>query len=118
MIMRASISTFARTSVRACPRVLASVKCALQRCIRQTFAVFMGPFGDNSDKSVIPFLLRHGTGEVLFTQPACPIKCGGAPQKVMWLQEAAFRQRGLRDQVSPLSRVDAMLLCVCSSVRA
>ena len=29
-------------------------------------------------------------GNVLFTQPACPIKCGGAPQKVMWLQEAGL----------------------------
>eukprot|EP00802_Teleaulax_amphioxeia_P013954 Tamp_14009.p1 GENE.Tamp_14009~~Tamp_14009.p1 ORF type:complete len:367 (-),score=80.62 Tamp_14009:255-1355(-) len=39
-------------------------------------------------------------GNVLFTQPACPIKCGGAPQKVMWLQEAALRAAGVRDNVT------------------
>lgn len=38
-------------------------------------------------------------GVAIFTQPACPIKCGGAPQKVMWLQEEMFRKRGIRGDV-------------------
>jgi NADPH-dependent 2,4-dienoyl-CoA reductase/sulfur reductase-like enzyme len=54
----------------------------------------------NTAEKVDSIMKNVKQGEVLFTQPACPIKCGGAPQKVMWLQEAAFRQRGLRDQIT------------------
>ncbi len=37
-------------------------------------------------------------GVALFTQPTTPIKCGGAPQKVMYLAEAAFKKQGVRDK--------------------
>lgn len=37
-------------------------------------------------------------GVALFTQPTTPIKCGGAPQKIMYLAEAAFKKQGKRDQ--------------------
>lgn len=30
-------------------------------------------------------------GTALFTQPATPIKCGGAPQKIMYLAESHFK---------------------------
>jgi len=40
------------------------------------------------------------SGEVLFTQPNCPIKCGGAPQKVMWLREEQWRKQGVRDAIT------------------
>lgn len=40
------------------------------------------------------------SGEVLFTQPNCPIKCGGAPQKVMWLREEQWRKEGVRDAIT------------------
>ncbi|MDP2436159.1 MAG: FAD/NAD(P)-binding oxidoreductase [archaeon] len=36
-------------------------------------------------------------GNAIFTLPAGPIKCGGAPQKIMYLAEDAFRDAGLRD---------------------
>lgn len=36
-------------------------------------------------------------GTALFTSPATPIKCGGAPQKIMWLAEDLWRRRGIRD---------------------
>lgn len=39
-------------------------------------------------------------GDALFTQPNCPIKCGGAPQKVMWLWESEWRKRGVREDVN------------------
>jgi sulfide:quinone oxidoreductase len=42
--------------------------------------------------------LRHGTA--LFTMPATPVKCGGAPQKIMYLAEDHVRRKGLRDQVN------------------
>ncbi|MCW5515485.1 FAD/NAD(P)-binding oxidoreductase [Muriicola sp. Z0-33] len=35
-------------------------------------------------------------GTALFTQPATPIKCGGAPQKIMYLAENHFRRSGVR----------------------
>lgn len=35
-------------------------------------------------------------GTALFTHPATPIKCGGAPQKIMYLAEEAFTLSGVR----------------------
>src|SRR5690606_15663161 len=35
-------------------------------------------------------------GRALFTFPSTPIKCAGAPQKIMWLAEEAFRKQGVR----------------------
>ncbi len=36
-------------------------------------------------------------GTALFTQPTTPIKCGGAPQKIMYLAESYFRKAGVRN---------------------
>jgi hypothetical protein len=35
-------------------------------------------------------------GNAIFTQPAGAIKCGGAPQKIMWLAEDYWRREGGR----------------------
>ncbi|MCK9496579.1 MAG: NAD(P)/FAD-dependent oxidoreductase [Dehalococcoidia bacterium] len=35
-------------------------------------------------------------GEALFTHPNTPIKCGGAPQKIMYLADDHFRKTGVR----------------------
>lgn len=37
-------------------------------------------------------------GTALFTMPAPPIKCAGAPQKIMYLADDAFRKAGVRDR--------------------
>lgn len=37
-------------------------------------------------------------GTALFTHPAGAVKCGGAPQKIMYLAEEHFRRAGVRDQ--------------------
>jgi len=37
-------------------------------------------------------------GTALFTQPTTPIKCGGAPQKIMYLAEDHFRKSGVKDK--------------------
>lgn len=37
-------------------------------------------------------------GTAVFTQPATPIKCGGAPQKIMYLADDYWRRSGVRDQ--------------------
>ncbi len=39
-------------------------------------------------------------GTALFTQPATPIKCGGAPQKIMYLAEEYFRKQGIRNKTN------------------
>jgi sulfide:quinone oxidoreductase len=36
-------------------------------------------------------------GTALFTQPDTPVKCGGAPQKIMYLAEDHWRRSGMRD---------------------
>lgn len=37
-------------------------------------------------------------GTALFTQPATPIKCGGAPQKIMYLAEEHYKKAGVREK--------------------
>lgn len=39
------------------------------------------------------------TGTALFVMPPVPIKCAGAPQKIMYLAEDLFRQRGVREKI-------------------
>ena len=44
-------------------------------------------------------------GTALFTQPATPVKCGGAPQKICYLAEDHFRKHsGVRDNTKVLFR--------------
>lgn len=38
-------------------------------------------------------------GDALFTQPAMPIKCAGAPQKALYLSADTFRRRGVKANV-------------------
>ena len=37
-------------------------------------------------------------GTAIFTQPSGAVKCGGAPQKIMYLADEVFRRRGVREQ--------------------
>ena len=39
-------------------------------------------------------------GTALFTQPTTPIKCGGAPQKIMYLADDAFKKAGVRNKTN------------------
>lgn len=36
-------------------------------------------------------------GNAIFTHPATPVKCGGAPQKIMYLADDAFRRQKVRE---------------------
>lgn len=49
---------------------------------------------DSTWRSIREF--RGGTA--IFTHPNTPIKCGGAPQKIMYLADDAFRRSGVRDK--------------------
>ncbi len=44
------------------------------------------------------FLEGLSEGRAVFTFPSTPIKCAGAPQKIMWLADHWLRRRGVRDQ--------------------
>ncbi len=41
-----------------------------------------------------------GSGTALFTQPPMPIKCAGAPQKIMYLAADRFRKKGILDKIN------------------
>ncbi|ACK72139.1 FAD-dependent pyridine nucleotide-disulphide oxidoreductase [Gloeothece citriformis PCC 7424] len=41
-------------------------------------------------------------GNAIFTFPATPIKCAGAPQKIMYLADDAFRKNGVRQKTNIL----------------
>ena len=40
------------------------------------------------------------SGRALFTMPAMPIKCAGAPQKIMYMAADRFRKKGIADKIS------------------
>ncbi|KAL2918684.1 hypothetical protein HK105_201518 [Polyrhizophydium stewartii] len=46
------------------------------------------------------FIKAFQGGNAIFTQPSTPIKCAGAPQKIMYLAEEHFRDKGLRGQTN------------------
>lgn len=37
-------------------------------------------------------------GTAIFTHPNTPVKCGGAPQKIMYMADEAFRKQGVRER--------------------
>lgn len=47
-------------------------------------------------------LQKFKGGTALFTQPATPIKCGGAPQKIMYLADDYFQKKGIKNQTNVL----------------
>lgn len=49
-------------------------------------------------------------GTALFTQPATPIKCAGAPQKIMYLADDYFRKTGIRDKTDIVFALPAAVI--------
>ena len=39
-------------------------------------------------------------GNAIFTHPDAPVKCGGAPQKIMYLAEEALERQGVRQNAN------------------
>jgi sulfide:quinone oxidoreductase len=52
---------------------------------------------DSVDKTW-EFIRDFKGGNAIFTQPSTPVKCGGAPQKIAYLADDAFRKAGVRDR--------------------
>lgn len=46
------------------------------------------------------FIKAFKGGNALFTMPSTPIKCAGAPQKIMYLAEEQWRKAGVRSQTN------------------
>jgi sulfide:quinone oxidoreductase len=46
------------------------------------------------------FIKAFNGGNAIFTHPNTPIKCGGAPQKIMYLADDHFRKAGVRDRAN------------------
>lgn len=45
------------------------------------------------------FIRGMKEGRAIFTMPNTPVKCGGAPQKILWLAEHHFRRAGVRGAI-------------------
>lgn len=43
---------------------------------------------------------KFNGGTAIFTQPSTQVKCGGAPQKIMYLADDYFRKSGVRDKTN------------------
>lgn len=52
---------------------------------------------DQVDKTE-QLLKSFSGGRAIFTMPPVPIKCAGAPQKIMYLADEIFRRKGIRDR--------------------
>ena len=65
-------------------------------------AVGKGGVCSNYTYDLVPYtwetIRNFKGGNAVFTFPATPIKCAGAPQKIMYLAEHAFRRSGVRNK--------------------
>lgn len=59
---------------------------------------------NNYRKDLAPYtwecIQAFNGGKALFTQPVMPIKCAGAPQKILYMAADPFRRRGLKSDLS------------------
>lgn len=51
-------------------------------------------------RKTFPALQNVKEGNAIFTYPNSPVKCAGAPQKIMYLAEELFRKAGNRDKIN------------------
>lgn len=54
-------------------------------------------YGYDTCAKVFPSIAQFQKGSAIFTQPAGPIKCAGAPQKAMWLALDHWKRQGVYD---------------------
>ena len=71
---------------------------AVKGSTRSTRGVSAATTATTRSPSTWDAIQRFRAGSAIFTFPATPIKCAGAPQKIMYLAEEMFRRRGIREQ--------------------
>lgn len=57
-------------------------------------------------------------GNALFTQPTTPIKCGGAPQKIMYLAAHYFKKHGLADKTNVIFATPGSVIFGVAKIKA
>lgn len=57
-------------------------------------------------------------GKAVFTQPATPIKCGGAPQKIAYLAADYFQKNGLADKTRVIFATPGSVIFGVKEIRA
>ncbi len=57
-------------------------------------------------------------GTALFVMPTTPIKCGGAPQKIMYLADDHFRKTGVRDKTDILFAIPGGVIFAVKPIAA
>lgn len=60
------------------------------------FSIYSGAFNVGMPRALKEFK----GGRALFTQPSTPVKCAGAPQKILYLVEEMLQEKGLRETSS------------------
>ncbi|XP_057315080.1 sulfide:quinone oxidoreductase, mitochondrial-like [Hydractinia symbiolongicarpus] len=62
-------------------------------------------------------LQKFAGGNALFTVPATPVKCLGAPQKIMYLAEEIFTKNGIRDNTNVIFKTPGGVLFAVEKYR-
>jgi len=77
----------------------ASVK-GLEEALEHDGLRVLSMYGHDLVQKVFPAIQAFKQGNALFTFPKVPIKCAGAPQKIMYLAEDYFRKNNVRDKIN------------------
>jgi sulfide:quinone oxidoreductase len=56
-------------------------------------------------------------GTAVFTNPSTPIKCGGAPHKIMYLAVDYWRKKGILDKCDVHYVSGATVILVCQNTK-
>lgn len=73
----------------------------LQEALADKSAPVSSIYGYDTVSKVFGTIQKLEKGDAIFTQPAGPIKCAGAPQKIMWLALDHWKRKGLYDPANP-----------------
>lgn len=72
----------------------------LREAIKDPASKVVSIYGFDSSAKTWTEIQAFRGGRALFTMPNSPIKCAGAPQKIMWLFEEYTRDKDIRDKTS------------------
>jgi NADPH-dependent 2,4-dienoyl-CoA reductase/sulfur reductase-like enzyme len=67
----------------------------LKDCLGKEEFMVTSNYSPDSVQRTFEFIKKFKGGTAIFTQPSTPIKCAGAPQKIMYLAEEYWREHGV-----------------------